>query len=165
MKGLMVNKYEMTDDEFRERFKKGLHDPSNEYAINYFKEWRLNNPEEYRKYNREYQSKRYKKDINFRLTCILRARVKSVLRGKNKSEHTLKLLGCSLNKLKQHLEKQFKPGMTWKNYGLWHIDHIKPCAKFDLSKPSEQRKCFNYKNLQPLWAIDNLRKSDNYENT
>ena len=50
--------------------------------------------------------------------------------------------------------------MSWDNYGLhgWHVDHIKPCASFDLSKPIEQRKCFNFNNLQPLWAIDNLRK-------
>lgn len=49
--------------------------------------------------------------------------------------------------------------MSWDNYGDWHIDHRKPCSLFDLSKKSEQLKCFNYTNLQPLWAIDNLRKS------
>ena len=48
--------------------------------------------------------------------------------------------------------------MSWDNYGLWHIDHRVPCVKFDLSKPIEQQKCFNFKNLQPLWAIDNLKK-------
>ena len=72
----------------------------------------------------------------------------------------MKLLGCSLDFLKQYLEFQFKKGMSWSNYGKWHIDHIKPCASFDLSKPNEQHKCFNYINLQPLWAIDNLRKKD-----
>lgn len=48
--------------------------------------------------------------------------------------------------------------MNWDNYGEWEIDHIKPCASYDLSKPKEQRKCFNYMNLQPLWAEENLRK-------
>ena len=54
--------------------------------------------------------------------------------------------------------------MNWLNYGRhgWHVDHIRPCASFDLSKPSEQKKCFNYKNLQPLWEEDNLAKSDKY---
>ena len=70
----------------------------------------------------------------------------------------MKLVGCSIDQLKQHLEFQFKPGMTWNNYGKWHVDHKKPCASFDLSKPSEQRKCFNWKNLQPLWAEENLSK-------
>jgi len=50
--------------------------------------------------------------------------------------------------------------MSFSNYGKWHIDHIIPCARFDLRKPNEQKKCFNYKNLQPLWAFDNLSKND-----
>ena len=70
----------------------------------------------------------------------------------------MKLLGCSSEFLRQHLERQFKPGMSWENHGQWHLDHIKPCASFDLSKPEQQRICFNYKNLQPLWAIDNMKK-------
>ena len=87
------------------------------------------------------------------------------LNGNPKLETTMKLVGCSIDKLKQHLEKQFKKRMSWDNYGLggWEIDHIKPCAKFDLSKPEEQRKCFHYTNLQPLWAIDNKIKKDKEE--
>ncbi len=53
--------------------------------------------------------------------------------------------------------------MTWDNYGEWHIDHIKPCALFDFTKEEQQRECFHYTNLQPLWAKDNMRKSDKYE--
>lgn len=63
--------------------------------------------------------------------------------------------------LKKHLEIKFTKGMSWENYGKWHVDHIKPCAKFDLTKESEQRKCFHYTNLQPLWAIDNFKKGAN----
>ena len=64
--------------------------------------------------------------------------------------------------LKQHLESQFKDGMSWNNHGVkgWHIDHIKPCASFDLTDPEEQKKCFHFSNLQPLWWIDNLKKKD-----
>lgn len=71
-------------------------------------------------------------------------------------------MGCSTETLKLHLEKQFKPGMTWGNHGVkgWHIDHIKPCASFDLTKPDDQLKCFHYTNLQPLWWHENLSKGD-----
>lgn len=65
--------------------------------------------------------------------------------------------------LRIHLESKFKPGMSWKNYGpVWHIDHIKPCAKFDLTDPAQQRECFHWTNLQPLFALENLQKSDKY---
>jgi hypothetical protein len=60
----------------------------------------------------------------------------------------------------EFLEKKFLPGMNWENYGEWHIDHIVPCSSFDLSKSEQQKICFNYSNLQPLWAADNIRKSD-----
>lgn len=70
------------------------------------------------------------------------------------------MIGCSIEELKQYLEKQFKEGMTWDNYGEWHIDHIIPCAAFDLTKEEEQLKCFNYTNLQPLWAEENEKKGD-----
>lgn len=105
------------------------------------------------------------KNPSFRILCNLRTRINQVLKGINKSKSTIKLLGCSLEFLKQHLEKQFKPGMSWKNYGRgwnnkkeWQIDHIKPCASFDLSVPEQQKLCFNYTNLQPLWAEENLSK-------
>jgi hypothetical protein len=97
-------------------------------------------------------------NINFKLIKSLRNRLYLALKNNQKQGHTLELLGCSIDKLKRHLEKQFTQGMSWGNYGKWHIDHIKPCAKFDLSNPKEQQKCFHYTNLQPLWAIDNIKK-------
>ena len=72
----------------------------------------------------------------------------------------MKLVGCNISELKKHLQEQFKKGMTWNNYGVkgWHIDHKIPCCKFDMTKEINRRKCFNYKNLQPLWAKENLKK-------
>jgi hypothetical protein len=70
------------------------------------------------------------------------------------------LIGCSMDELKIHLSSMFKEGMSWDNYGKWHIDHIKPCASFNLSDPAQQKECFHYSNLQPLWAIENIKKSD-----
>jgi hypothetical protein len=99
-------------------------------------------------------------DVGFKIKQNLRSRISQLLRGYNKSNHSLELIGCSVEFLKKHLESQFTEGMNWNNYGIsgWVVDHIQPCASFDLSKPKEQKKCFNYKNLQPLWEIDNLHK-------
>ena len=80
-------------------------------------------------------------------------------------DQTIDFIGCSIDDLKSHLEKQFVDGMNWENYGRygWHVDHIRPCCSFDLTDPEQQRECFNYTNLQPLWAKDNLAKGGRYE--
>lgn len=59
-----------------------------------------------------------------------------------------------------HIESLFWPGMSWRNQGRWHLDHIKPCASFNLNDPAQQAACFHWSNWQPLWADDNLIKSD-----
>jgi len=66
----------------------------------------------------------------------------------------------SIAELALHLEMKFKNGMSWGNYGQWHIDHMIPCSKFDLTHSEQQRKCFHFSNLQPLWAIENIVKSN-----
>lgn len=106
------------------------------------------------------RNKKHREDFNFRLSINLRTRVRKALHGLTKASPTVKLLGCSIVDLKQHLESQFKPDMSWSNYGYrgWHIDHIIPCSHFDLSKRENQFKCFHYTNLQPLWWTDNLSK-------
>jgi len=126
------------------------------------KEYNLKNRERIKKYKLAYFHNQCKNDIVFKIKNNLRHRIYMVLNGKNKSLSTMFLIGCEIDYLMYHLQCQFTKGMSWDNYGLWHIDHIKPCAKFDLSKPSQQRKCFHYTNLQPLWAIDNLRKGNKY---
>lgn len=124
---------------------------------------RLNLPEvreKLRKYQREWARKKIKLDLNFRIKKNLRCRIWSVLNGIYKSKRTEQLLGCTIDELKNYLSNKFQSGMSWKNYGKWHIDHIKPCDAFDLTKEEEQSECFNYTNLQPLWKIENLRKSN-----
>ena len=75
----------------------------------------------------------------------------------------MELVGCGIDALKKHIELKFQDGMSWDNYGKWHIDHVRPCSSFDLSKPEEQSKCFHYSNIQPLWAEENLRKGAKLE--
>jgi hypothetical protein len=103
-----------------------------------------------------------KEEIQYRLQDILRNRLYLAIRNEQKTGSAIKDLGCSINDLKIHLEKQFKDGMSWDNYGFrgWHFDHIKPLASFDLSKRDQLVETVNYKNLQPLWWKDNLSKGN-----
>ncbi len=127
------------------------------------KQYRDKNKKQILRYNINYEKNKIKNNISFKVLKNIRRRINLALQGKNKSLSTMFLIGCEIDYLMFHIQNQFKDGMSWDNYGLWHIDHIKPCALFDLSKESEQRKCFNYTNLQPLWAIDNLKKGSKYE--
>jgi hypothetical protein len=80
------------------------------------------------------------------------------IRGGFKTATTLELIGCTVEELKTHLKSKFELWMNFENYGLWVIDHILPCASFDLTDPEQQKKCFHYTNLQPLEAKENIRK-------
>jgi len=110
-----------------------------------------------------YREREYKnRSIERIIATNLRIKMWKVLKKINKSKHTLELLGCSFEFLKEYLEKQFEKGMSWKNYGEWHIDHIKPCASFSLINEEEQKECFHYTNLRPLWAEENLSRPKKY---
>ena len=135
----------------------------------YVKEWRKTHQKQIKEQNRNYEKNhkverreqevnRRRTDINFRILGILRRRLWNALKGNCKSARTVQLLGCSIEFLKDYLTKKFTTGMSFDNYGKWHIDHVNPCASFDLSKPCEQQKCFHYTNLQPLWANENQSK-------
>jgi hypothetical protein len=112
----------------------------------------------------EQRKNRKKTDIGFKILENARSRLSFAFKRAivKKNIKTMDLIGTSMSNLIIHLEKQFKPGMTLDNYGEWHIDHIKPITKFDLKNENELRKCFHYKNLQPLWAIENIKKGDKY---
>jgi len=118
--------------------------------------WRTRNKESYLAWRRLH----YRENINHRIGTLLRNRIRNVLKGRRKSANSIALLGCSMVNFKLYLESRFDSGMTWENYGkVWHIDHIMPCAIFDLTKPEHQRRCFHFSNLQPLFGRDNLRKN------
>ena len=117
---------------------------------------------------------RRKTDINYKLKKLLARRMLSAIKNikvsldieVNKCARTVELLGCSLTEFKHYLESKFTVGMNWENHGYgdncWHIDHIKPCSAFDLTQESQQKECFHYSNLQPLWQKDNLTKRAYY---
>ena len=113
---------------------------------------------------RAHEKERRKTDSCFRIANNLRGRLRLALKSQrtSKKNNTLKYIGCDKKFLRTYLESKFTNGMSWDNYGLWHIDHIKPISLFNLSIEEEIYKSMHYSNLQPLWAIDNLRKNAKY---
>lgn len=111
---------------------------------------------------KRWQEEFYKKHPEKKVIRNIRNRNSSFVNSikNNKFASTYNMLGCNIETLKIYLESKFTKGMSWENYGKWHIDHIIPCAKFDLTKEEEQKICFHYTNLQPLWAKDNCSKQD-----
>lgn len=130
------------------------------------KEWLENNRESYRNkrraYERTYYSNKYQNDINYRLKTVVSVAVRNALKGNTKGGKTFDYLPYTPEQLKEHLEKQFQPGMSWDNYGEWEIDHIFPQSLLpydSLDHPNFQR-CWALENLQPLGKIENIIKSN-----
>jgi hypothetical protein len=145
-----------TDREARRKYHSQYYQKNRTKVIKHQLEYIKNNRD---KINSRHNNK-YHSDINYKMKHNLKRRMNNAIKGHFKDCSTLKLLGCNLETVRQHLESKFTEGMSWNNYGKWHIDHIIPCASFDLSDPEQQRKCFHYTNLQPLWAKDNMQKRD-----
>ena len=129
-------------------------------------EYRLKNADKIRKWHAEYKLKnqdkirkrnaKYDKKPEVKIVHAQRARLKRIVKSTSVSRH--EMTGCTPMQLRKHIESQFVKGMTWKNQGRWHIDHIMPCSAFDLTKPEQVKVCFNWQNLRPIWAKKNLRK-------
>jgi hypothetical protein len=103
------------------------------------------------------------KEPEHRVKKRVMSRIQSAMKRQSvNTRGSFRYVGCCAERLRAHIESQFSEGMGWHNYGKWHIDHIKPCALFDLSRKDEAMKCFHWTNLQPLWATDNLRKGAKY---
>jgi hypothetical protein len=105
-----------------------------------------------------YQREYLKNNIHARIAARLRQRVNKAIRNNKRPGSAVKDLGCTLCGLKIHLESKFSDGMSWENYGEWHVDHIIALAHFDLTDRNQFLEACHYTNLQPLWAKDNIRK-------
>lgn len=125
--------------------------------------WVLNNRKKASQNTVNCNKKRYKIDPAFRLERRIRNYVYKIAKTLkiNKTHASLHHLGCSIEELKNHIESQWQENMTWENYGLhgWHIDHIKPLSFF-IKNSNNPWEANHYTNLQPLWSIDNLKKSN-----
>jgi hypothetical protein len=141
----------------------------------YLKEYYRKNKERLLIKNKEYRSlpghlkqkaknhnRNMEENSNYIFAHILRSRILAAIKFRrgSKAYKSIDLLGCSIEEARQHIERQFKKGMCWSNHGMftWHIDHIVPLIRFDLTKPEEQKKAFHFTNLQPLFANENLSK-------
>lgn len=133
-------------------------------AIRQSERWRTDS--EYRvdqaRRQRGRAKERYKTDINFKLSRILRVRLNEALKNSHKSGSAVEDLGCSITEFKIYIQMQFQPGMSWNNWTTdgWHIDHKIPLSAFDLSDSTQLKKATHYTNLQPMWAVDNIKKRD-----
>lgn len=126
------------------------------------KKYRKKNRIRILKYINNWRKEEFKNNPISKLAHNMRVRINIALRKHgNKKLKSVKYLECSISQLKIHLEKQFSKGMTWKNYGKWHVDHIIPLSSSSNIKTFY--KLCNFNNLQPLWAIDNLRKNKYYD--
>ena len=154
---------ELTSNEFYKcsKSKNGLQSMcklcKNKHLSNYYK---LNPKKRY--YNKEKQKNRYH---NNKVTFNFSRRMRKSLNGIKESKSWESLVNYKLEDLKEHLEKQFKDGMSWDNYGEWHIDHIIPVSNFIIEsvESEEFKKCWELNNLQPLWADENIKKSNKME--
>lgn len=107
-----------------------------------------------------------KSKMEVKIKKRLRDRLWNVLKkqGGVKPASTMTLVGCDFKTLRAHLESKFSAGMCFENYGeAWHVDHIRPCASFDLRQAEQVRKCFHFTNLQPLPPLENSKKSSSYK--
>lgn len=109
-----------------------------------------------RKTAQKYLSDNVERKIKHRLRC----RLNQAVSGNFKKCSAVKDLGCSIEFLKEYLKSKFQEGMNWDNYGKWHIDHIYPLSRVDFNDIEQVKMAIHYTNLQPLWAIDNIKKSN-----
>jgi hypothetical protein len=129
------------------------------------KAWRAKNRERYLDTTRAYDRKQLKENNQRRLSKNLRHRLRKAMLGETRGLSAVRDLGMSIEDFRLYIEKLFVEDMTWDNYGEWHIDHIKPLSAFDLTDDEQVKEACHYSNLQPLWALDNMKKGYKQQST
>jgi hypothetical protein len=165
-----MKEYRQNSKETVKEYWKEYYQKNKEAIAEASKKYYQKNKERMAEYCKEYRKNKYSTNLDYKFRHLLRSalyrNLKRYLIKETNPEFSYtkassSLLGCTVEELKTHIENQFEDGMTWENWAHdgWHLDHIIPCSSFDLTKKKEQKKCFHYTNLQPLWAEDNLSKS------
>lgn len=144
---------------------KAYYEANREKLIAIARQWHADNPEKSAAIRLKHYHSVLKHDEGFKAASIARRALKRTLKasGIQKQKETSKYLGYSHNELKAHLERNFSEGMSWENYGQWHVDHIIPIAEFIRLGVTCPKKINALENLVPMWAYENYAKSDNFE--
>ena len=150
-----VKEVKLTKDEYN----KSYYEKNKEFIIIQNRTYRQCHYSERNKH----QNKRRHDDPVYRLSIYLRTRLNKALKGNYRNGSAVRDLGCTIPELVIHLEKQFQEGMFLDNHGEWHIDHKKPLSMFDLTDREQLLQACHYTNLQPMWALDNIKKNNKYE--
>jgi len=126
------------------------------------RDWKHNNRKKNLETTKKWQKKQFESNSSYALAHSLRTRINQAIRSDYKAGSAVRDLGCSVEEFKQYIESKFEPGMTWENRGrwgnVWHIDHIKPLANFDLTDRRQFVEACNYQNMQPMWCVENNLK-------
>jgi hypothetical protein len=153
--------------ETKERLKKNhkkWSENKRDYLNQYHKEWREKNIDKHRENKRNYEKTRKANDPLYKLIANFRTAIYQVLKenNMNKNGHYFEILGYTPYDLIEHIESKFTEGMSWENYGEFHIDHITPISSFNIQEigDNEFMRCWDLENLQPMWAEENIRKSN-----
>lgn len=158
--------------------KKESYKRNREHILLQKKEYAERNSERISKYMKQFSSRpdviknrndnfreKYKNDVIFKLSHVLRNRLRYAIKYNKKVGSAVEDLGCSIQDFKFYLEGKFKDGMSWDNYGKWEIDHVIPLIFFDLTQREQFLRACNYTNLQPLWKLENLKKGKKLAHT
>jgi len=160
-------KWRDSNKEYMSNKSKTWYEKNKEHRKQYLKEYREKNIDKIRQIKRDYERNRKARDPLYKLISNFRTAIYQVLKENQiqKNGHYFEILKYSPENLIERLESKFKDGMTWDNYGEWHVDHIKPISLFQITEigDDEFMSCWSLNNLQPMWGIENIRKSNKTE--
>ena len=156
-----TEKYKLNQKRYNKKYRQSDKYKNGEKAIKARLDGRIyRQKEENKNHARDYRKNKLLTDLQFKLSCRLRARLYKAIKNNYKIGSAVKDLGITIPDFKIYIEKQFTKGMNWNNWSQWgwHLDHRQPLSTFDLTNKEELLRAINYKNIQPLWAMDNLSK-------
>jgi len=157
-------KWRDNNKEYMNQKTKNWYEQNKEHRKDYLKEYREKNIDRIREVKRTYEKTRKHNDPIYKLINNFRTAIYQVLKENNvqKNGHYFEILKYSPEDLIVHLERQFKDGMNWDNYGKWHVDHVLPISRHNIQEIGDEEfmKCWSLNNLQPMWGEENIRKSN-----